>query len=130
MLLFQDTFISENVTETEGGGFLCNPCDKVLTTKGGILRHVEDLHVNAGVRFQGHNSISTYIKLEAVHGLRCSLLSDVPRRSWKGMFRCPSAFVVGDVQMSLGVGDAVTLGTSEHPIPRTASKGHLNTHNH
>lgn len=47
----KDRFISENVTETEGG-FLCKPCDKVLTTKGGVARHVEDLHVMAGVRFQ------------------------------------------------------------------------------
>ena len=50
-LFFQDTFINENVTEMEGG-FMCNPCDKMLTTRGGIARHVEDLHVNAGVRFQ------------------------------------------------------------------------------
>ena len=47
----KDTFINENITETDGG-FMCNPCDKLLTTKGGIARHVEDLHVNAGVRFQ------------------------------------------------------------------------------
>ena len=31
---------------------MCNPCDKLLTTKGGIALHARDLHVNAGVRFQ------------------------------------------------------------------------------
>ena len=48
----KDTFISENVTETDEGGFLCRPCEKVLTTKGGVARHVEDLHVMAGMRYQ------------------------------------------------------------------------------
>ena len=47
----KDAFINENVTKTDGG-FMCNPCDKLLTTKGGIARHVEDQHVMAGVRFQ------------------------------------------------------------------------------
>ena len=47
----KETFISENIIETDGG-FMCNPCDKLLTTKGGVARHVEDLHVMAGVRFQ------------------------------------------------------------------------------
>ena len=46
-----DTFMNENITETQGG-FTCNPCDKMLTTRGGVARHVEDLHVMAGVRFQ------------------------------------------------------------------------------
>ena len=47
----KDKFISKNVMETEEG-FLCKPCDKVLTTKGGVARHVEDLHVMAGMRYQ------------------------------------------------------------------------------
>ena len=47
----KEKFISENIEETVGG-FLCKPCDKVLTTRGGVARHAEDLHVMLGVRFQ------------------------------------------------------------------------------
>ena len=38
--------------------------------------------------------------------------------------------MVADVQMSLFVCNTVTLGTSEHPLPQTASLGYLNIHYH
>ena len=45
------TFIKENITKKDRG-FMCNPCAKLLATKSGVHRHVEDQHIMAGVRFQ------------------------------------------------------------------------------
>ena len=47
----KDAFMKENVTKTDGG-FMCIPCDKLMTSNSGINRHVEDQHVRAGVRFR------------------------------------------------------------------------------
>ena len=47
----KESFITNNVTMEEEG-FRCNPCNKLLTSKRNIARHVEDQHIRAGVKFQ------------------------------------------------------------------------------
>ena len=47
----KESFITNNVTKEEEG-FRCNPCNKLLTSKRNIARHVEDQHIRAGVKFQ------------------------------------------------------------------------------
>jgi len=47
----KESFITNNITKEEEG-FRCNPCNKLLTSKRNITRHVEDQHIRAGVKFQ------------------------------------------------------------------------------
>ena len=47
----KDTFISENVTETEEG-FECKPCGKLLKHRSSLQRHVVGRHANLGVKYQ------------------------------------------------------------------------------
>ena len=49
--VIKDTFINENVTETEEG-FECKPCGKLIKHRSSLNRHVEGKHVNLGVKYQ------------------------------------------------------------------------------
>ena len=47
----KDTFISENVSETEEG-FECKPCGKFFKHRSSLARHVVGRHANLGVKYQ------------------------------------------------------------------------------
>ena len=68
----KDTFIYENVTETEGG-FECKPCGKLIKHRSGLVRHVVDQHVNLGVKYQCPNCTT-------VSRTRSSLQSHVSKK--------------------------------------------------
>ena len=66
---FTDSFIQENVMQTEGG-WVCKPCGKFIKFRGSLVRHVVDQHVNIGVKYQctickmvagSKNSLQTHV---------------------------------------------------------------------